>query len=302
MQVVSPETHVADLGLSANFLGYGGAWNLGRHSSTASRKLTLSERSSPKELRSPEVLSYQDEEDQLLLPFPHMDFDQTKDDGHRSLEGTPEVAHADRHHRSQRKASPVQLDGSSRSHYENLIASFRNKVQAATKPRRKAEEETEVIPVPPTRTRRSIVFEQTRQVAIENEIDRSRREYEEEESRMLESPLPAHLAGEHSARSPRHQTRASPLNDEDDIHRRDRRHSSSLGQFNQVLADTHSDDDMEFVSHDSRRRHEGHPSKPMSFDQGGYEFGHDPANDYWALRNRRGPGIAPKQISLRRPS
>jgi len=316
MQVVSPETHlshVANMGLSSNFLGYGGAWNLGRPSVFTVSK----ERISSKELRSPGVASfheaYHEEEDQLLLPFPHIDLDYAKDDDRRSARGgTPEAEystiHLDHRHGNQRKASPLQLDGSSRNHYENLIASFRNKVQATTKPRRKVEEDTEVIPVPPTRTRRSLVFEQTRQVALENEIDRGRREYEEEESRQFDSPLPVSIhEGEYSAHSPRHQNRMSPKRDEEGKpnHRRDRG-SSSMGEVLAHTADTHSDDDMEFVAHDSRSRHEGkrgQPSKqsPASFHQEGYDFSHDPANDYWALRNRRGLGATtPKEIALRR--
>lgn len=288
LQVLSPELHSgAQGGLSSNgFLGYGGRWRLDGG------------QGGPADPSSPEMAMFE-EPAQLQLPFPSVG----------------EAVYAASPGRS-REASPLHLGGSAKHDAYDGLGVEGHALRSRAKPRpvrlRRAPEDEENLAVKPSRTRRSLAFENTHAAAQESANSRYRQDEQARsavkswDSECFDFDFPKNS----SPRSNRAEEDANYAHAKNrDAVRQQRRqptpttsdHSRSRPQHS---APTSEVDEMEFVE----------PEEAAAFDEGdgrrdssaNYFSGkarqsvaQDAAVDYWSMRSRMGPTPAARAVRLR---
>jgi len=279
MQVISPETRVGGQGglNTSGFLGYGGMWNLGNGTTDPT---------------SPAQASMF-EEPQLQLPFPSAGLHESAS-LHVSSPGG---------FNSEASSPMMHLESSSR--HDGL--SIHGHSYSRAKPRPMSQrslrlQEEKELALPPTRTRRSLVFEATREAAEQATMSRYRQDEQARDATKswnneafglgqhvdYSAPSSARTGdGDRDTFSSGHNRQRPPSGDRLDMRRR--------SEVSEV-------DHMEFVEpedapFDDRYNRSGR----ASFEKAAHQA-EDAGVDYWAMRSRIGPAHAPRAVTLRQRS
>lgn len=264
LQVLSPDPNAAGQGAygnSSGFLGYGGRW-----------RLEGAAEPSPSEQASHLL----EETGQLQLPFPNV----VESPGHNSTvlgEGSP----------------PFRMDSLEKPAYDPDLNRHRQKTRAMPKRRQFVDEEA-ALPVPPHRTARALVFQNTREAHEENSIARHR--HREEAQASAKSWEPEGRATRRDV-SPRSQNAESLGQSQSSRMRRRRPSECSENEMTFVEPEDHLASPL-----DDGDSPTGLEVRGQSYGRAnpGWHAGQEAAPDYYAMRSRMGnASSAPRAVTLR---